>query len=235
MSLWTRLTLNPDQHRAVALVGGGGKTTLLCALAREAREAGRTVVVTTTTHMWLHPRLPLTGWTGEEPLRAALDQQGIVLLGQPVPGGKLTGAGDLAACLRAADVVLIEADGSRGLPLKAPADYEPAIPPQADGVIAVAGADCVGRPIGEICHRPERVCALLNRSAEDLVTPSDAAAVLASPAGGRKCVPAGAAFRCAVNRADLAPGAAREICRALLDRGIPAAVTAFPEKTAAPF
>ena len=38
---------------------------------------------------------------------------------------------------RAADVVLVEADGAKRLPLKAPAEYEPVIPPCADAVAAV--------------------------------------------------------------------------------------------------
>lgn len=231
MSLWSGLALDMDRHRAVALVGGGGKTTLLYALAREARDGGRTVLVTTTTHMRPHPRLPLTGWEGLSRLRAMLDRYGILFLGRPVQDGRLTGEGDISACLRAADLVLIEADGSKGLPLKAPADHEPVLPPQAEAVIAVAGADCVGRTIGAACHRPERVCALLGRDPEAPITPEDVAAVLSSPAGGRKGVPVGADFRCAVNKADLAPRAAEAVRDRLLALGIPTMTTAFsPEE-----
>ena len=51
MRLWDKLGLDMDRHRVIALVGGGGKTTTMYALAREAREAGKTVIVTTTTHI----------------------------------------------------------------------------------------------------------------------------------------------------------------------------------------
>ena len=51
MELWRRLALDPAAHRLVTLVGGGGKTTLLYALARQAVDAGYTVAVTTTTHI----------------------------------------------------------------------------------------------------------------------------------------------------------------------------------------
>ena len=59
MELWRRLALDPAAHRLVTLVGGGGKTTLLYALARQAVDAGYTVAVTTTTHI-----LPIPGSRG---------------------------------------------------------------------------------------------------------------------------------------------------------------------------
>ena len=85
---------------------------------------------------------------------------------------------------RAADVVLVEADGAKRLPLKAPAEYEPVIPPCADAVAAVAGMDAVGQAVGAVCHRPERVCALLGAGAEHVLTPEDVALLLAKPPGG---------------------------------------------------
>ena len=227
MLLWERLELDMGRDRAVALVGGGGKTTLLYVLAREAAAAGRTVIITTTTHIRPHPRLPLIDPECGGALRKHLDRCGILLLGRPTPGDRLTGTGEIAGSLRAADVVLIEADGSKGLPLKAPADHEPVLPTRVKAVVAVAGADCVGRAIEAACHRPERVCALLGKPPKALITPEDAAAVLSSPAGGRKGVPEGVRFRCAVNRADLAPRAAEAVRRSLLAQGVRGAVTAF--------
>ena len=69
MELWRRLALDPAAHRLVTLVGGGGKTTLLYALARQAVDAGYTVAVTTTTHILPHPGLPRS----ERPTRALLE------------------------------------------------------------------------------------------------------------------------------------------------------------------
>ena len=141
MGIWEKLRLEPERHRVVALVGAGGKTSTLFALAREARAAGLTAIVTTTTHIRPHPRLPLTGETDGEKLRALVDAQGVVLCGRREPTGKLTLAAAVETCRRAADVVLVEADGAKMLPLKAPAEHEPAIPPCADAVVAVAGLD----------------------------------------------------------------------------------------------
>ena len=230
MDIWEKLGADMGRHRCLALVGGGGKTTLMYALARQARDAGRTVVVTTTTHIMPHPGLFLAGNVDE--LAHILAVEGIATLGRFDRPDKLTGAGDLAACLALADVVLAEADGARLHPLKAPAEHEPVIPPCANGVIAVAGMDCVGRPIEAVCHRPERVCALLDKDPGDRVTPADVAALLAHPQGGRKGVGEGRAFRCALNKADTPERAAwaGEIGTLLARRGIWAAATYFTEE-----
>ena len=47
------------------------------------------------------------------------------------------------------DVLLIEADGARRLPLKAPYDHEPVIPPDASLVVPVVGMDVLGQPLDE--------------------------------------------------------------------------------------
>ena len=77
-----------------------------------------------------------------------------------------------------ADFVLVEADGSRGLPLKAHAPHEPVIPANARRVILVLGADGFGRPIREVCHRPALYAALAGASEADAVTPALSARVL---------------------------------------------------------
>jgi probable selenium-dependent hydroxylase accessory protein YqeC len=161
----------------------------------------------------------ISQWNGE----------GIVTL------GAFNAEGRKMSCRNVPDlpcVTVMECDGARVRPFKAPADHEPVIPPFADAVIAVAGADCFGKSIGEICHRPERVAALLGTDLDHLITPADVARVLASPAGGRKSVPAGAAFRCAVNKAD--GGERRELALRCAEElrclGVAAAVTSFTEE-----
>lgn len=129
MGIWEQLGLDMARHRMVALVGAGGKTSTLYALARQAADSGRTVVVTTTTHILRHPGLPLVEEPTPERLRAALEEHGVVTVGTVFRGDKLSGAGTPEELRRAADVVLVEADGAKRLPLKAPAEYEPVIPP----------------------------------------------------------------------------------------------------------
>ena len=230
MGIWKALKLEMETHRLVALVGAGGKTSTLYALAREGAEAGRRVVVTTTTHMMPHPALPLTD--AMEALPALLERHPVVTLGRFLRPDKLSEAGQPARCLAWADLVLVEADGARLRPLKAPADHEPVIPAGASAVVALAGLDCLGGTVGEICHRPQRVCALLGVGAEHALTPADVAAVLSSPLGGRKGVTEAMAFRCLLNKADTPEREARgrEIQDLLARRGILSAVWHYTEK-----
>ena len=230
MDVWAALELDMEVHRLVALTGAGGKTSTLYALARAGVDAGKKVVVTTTTHILPHPGLPLAGSPAEA--RALLEGCPAVTLGRFDRPDKLSGGGDPAACLAFAHLVLAEADGARLRPLKAPADHEPVIPPQADAVVAAAGLDCLGRPVGEVCHRPERVCALLGVGMDHALTPADVAAVLAHPQGGRKGVGAGMAFRCLLNKADdpAREALGREIQSILAQKGIVSAVTHYTER-----
>lgn len=208
----------PNDCRVCAFVGGGGKTTTLFALAYALSEAGKRVAVTTTTHMRPHPGLP---------------KGGVVQLGRRLPDGKLGPVPEeIGRCLADYDVILVEADGSRGLPLKAPADHEPVIPPEADLVVAVAGLDAVGQAVMDCCHRPERVCALLGVEPEHLVTAEDVAAILESPLGGRKQVPPGARYACVLNKAETPERrrAGERVRDLLAEAGIPAFCTDYEEK-----
>ena len=86
MGIWEQLGLDMARHRMVALVGAGGKTSTLYALARQAADSGRTVVVTTTTHILRHPGLPLVEEPTPERLRAALEGHGVVTGGRSFGG-----------------------------------------------------------------------------------------------------------------------------------------------------
>lgn len=229
MGLWEELRLDMDRHTRIALVGGGGKTSVLYKLAREAVDAGAKVLVTTTTHMWPHPGVLLADSRAE--IESELRRQSIAMLGKLGPAGKVGGIGNAEEYLALANVVLAEADGSRGLPLKAPAEHEPVIPEWAGAVIAVAGLDCVGEPICQACHRPEQVCKLLGKAMDENLTPQDVAAVLCSPDGGRKAV-GERAFRVVLNKVDTPPRAeyGALIQRELDKLGTPSAVTSFQEK-----
>ncbi len=68
------------------------------------------------------------------------------------------------------DYILVEADGSRRLPVKAPADHEPVIPGGTDMVIGCIGLDCLGRPMDdETVHRPECFGAVTGLNFGDLI------------------------------------------------------------------
>ena len=89
------------------------------------------------------------------------------------------------------DVLLIEADGSRRLPLKAPAGHEPVIIPETDAVIGCAGLTCIGKTWEAGCFRPELAVELLEAAGhkpEAAIRPEDTAYILTSWNGTRKHV-----------------------------------------------
>lgn len=153
-----------------AIVGSGGKTTLLARLAREA--PGR-VVVCTTTHMRPFAGMPLL--PGDDPvaLEQALRRYRVVCLGAYGGDGKL-GAPILPIETLApmADYFLVEADGARGLPLKAHAPHEPAVPAPCRQVICLAGASGFGQRVEKAVHRWEIFCRLTGAGPETAVTPA---------------------------------------------------------------
>jgi len=81
--------------------------------------------------------------------------------------------------------LLIESDGSRCKPLKAPGAHEPAVPAWVDTVVVVAGMSGLGKPLGtEWVHRPQIFALLCGLNEGALVTPAALARVLTHPAGG---------------------------------------------------
>ena len=139
-----------------ALIGGGGKSTLLERLGRAYRVYGR-VILCTTTKFYPPQGIKTLLVSDEAEIAAALADEGLLCLATRSVEGKF---------------------GPPALPLKAHAPHEPVIPERTARTVCVLGADGFGRPISEVCHRPERYAALCGACPEDLVTPERAAAVL---------------------------------------------------------
>ncbi len=175
MSLSARLGVGPG---LTALVGGGGKTSLLYALARELSPRGR-VIVTTSAKIRRPEALPTANPESPRELSELLERHSPLCLGSPWPGEKLAApALGFQALTEAADFVLVEADGSRGLPAKAHAAHEPVIPAEARQVILVLGADAFGCPVSQVCHRPDLFAALAGCGPEEALTPAIWAGVI---------------------------------------------------------
>lgn len=196
----------------VAVVGSGGKTTLLRELARELAAAGRTVVLATSTRILPFEDVPTLTAADEESIRGALAKHGVACVGEPAEKGKLAAPEiPFAQLASLADHVLVEADGSRRLPLKAHEAWEPVIPEGTARTILVVGASGFGRPVAEAVHRPERFCELAGCRQDDAATPAAAARVIAAE---------GLADQVVVNQCESPEGraAARELARRL---GVP--------------
>ncbi len=166
---WHPLTLagvlGIKKREMIAVYGGGGKTTLLNSLARELAQAGKKVILTTTTKIFPPQDIPVV--TNPQPseawqqLEQLLAYHPIVCLGSALlPQGKLAGmAPDLLVELfkqKFVSHILVEADGSAQKPIKGYASYEPVIPPTAGLILPVIGLDALGARVDEkLVHRPE--------------------------------------------------------------------------------
>ncbi len=196
----------------LALVGAGGKTTALFQLARQLPSP---VIVTATTHLATSQLFQadkhLTVRTKEDivQLESELYNGVTVLAGEEAQPGRTSGLDmDLMEAVwsfAAAKGIplLIEADGSRQKPVKAPADHEPAIPAFVPQVLVVAGLAALGKPLAaEWVHRPERFAALAGLGSGAEITPQALARVLLHPQGGLKNIPPGARRVVLLNQAD---------------------------------
>jgi molybdenum cofactor cytidylyltransferase len=119
--------------------------------------------------------------------------------------------------------ILVEADGSKGRPFKAPAAHEPVIPASATLVIPVVGLSVLGRPLTSDCvHRPDVVAALSGAKPGDTISPEIVAAVLSHKEGGGRGAPPGARIIPLLNQADdekrMADG--RLIAHRLIAKGV---------------
>ena len=147
---------NVQQGDVVAFVGAGGKTSALVALGHELAGEGLRVLATTTTRiaeaqLALMPRAmrPQT----QAALTQALNQHGFVFVYDEIAAGKVYGPSPTIVSWLLdsmdADVLLVEADGARGLPFKAPYPHEPVIPPETSLVVPVVALTALGQPLDE--------------------------------------------------------------------------------------
>lgn len=180
-----------------AIIGSGGKSTLLKTLGLELMRAGGRVLLCTTTHMfpvagvpwdgssrhlgaapWKPGALHVPGCTCEACAgmsRGSICQAGVL---DPETGKLSAPAEPLNELAQRFDYVLAEADGSKRLPLKAHAAWEPVIPAVTANVVWIVGALGLGKPINEAVHRPELFCERCGCELTDIATPERVAQVL---------------------------------------------------------
>ncbi len=213
-----------NSPQLVAFTGAGGKTSLMFALAGAL--PGK-IVLTTTTRM-AREQIQFAA----ESIPAAISRYPSIssiactritaIIGPDVEEDKVAGVGlEVPGQLLAqpdVSFVLVEADGARYLPLKAPADHEPALPAGANLVVPVSGIDALGKPIAATAHRPQLAAALLGKDENDLVEALDLATLTTHAQGGLKSVPPTARVIPTINKVENKAQleAARSTARAML-------------------
>ncbi len=233
MNLITTFQITPADN--IAIVGGGGKSSLMFALGRELAQARQRVLLTTTTRIFAEQIALAPTHLAFDPQTQGLNDilsllktafarhNQVLLIGKAdEASGKAFGLTpdiiDAIARRNLADVIINEADGSRMRPFKAPAAHEPVIPASATLVIPAVGLDALGKPLNDNhVHRAALVAALSKTPLNAPVTPQTIAAVLTHPHGGLKNVPPAARVVPLLNKLDTVSAAnAHQLAQLLL-------------------
>lgn len=190
-----------EKGEVVSLVGGGGKTSTMFAIGKEAVKAGLKVVLTTTTRIYAPDRdsgvsVVLEADSGKllTGIKNCFKACPLVVAGAGLtPEHKIAGIDEKivhSILLAGADMVVVEADGAARKPFKAPREGEPVLPGRSSLIIPVVGIDCLNKPLTrEYIHRPEVVSLLMGVDLGEKVTPPLVAGVLLHPRGYRKNIP----------------------------------------------
>ena len=203
-SLTEATGLFQEKSPVVSVVGAGGKTTTIRRLFEEYVKIHQPVIVTTATH--------IEHWNWENVLveesisrlHELLKNHIGVWVGTPTQNRKLCKVSDefFQILLEEKIPLIIEADGGKRMPCKAPQEHEPVIVKETDCVIAVYGLSAIGKPIGDVCFRKEIVLNILEKSSRDILTENDMIKLALSPLGGKKSVEDHMEYQIIFNQAD---------------------------------
>ncbi|NOH03511.1 MAG: putative selenium-dependent hydroxylase accessory protein YqeC [Chloroflexi bacterium] len=191
----------------ICFAGAGGKTTALFQLARQLNTQ---VLVTATTHLGVW-QVPLADRhiIASDPREIQLPAEGITLVTGEVENERTKPVSETVLnwlhekAVKQAIPLLIEADGSRQKPLKAPAEHEPPIPPFSEVVILVAGLGAIGKPLtDDHVHRAELFSRISGLAHGGIITLQAVTGALTHPMGGLKNIPQGARRIALLNQAD---------------------------------
>jgi molybdenum cofactor cytidylyltransferase len=231
MNLSLAQALRVNSSPCIAFIGSGGKTTAMFQLARTLIKIERSspVIVTATSHLgaW---QLGLADQHIVADTRGPIEKlehglKGIILVTGEMDGGRTKPVNNNLMnwlwqfCGYHSIPLLIEADGSRGKPLKAWAEHEPPIPSFVELVVQVVGLTGLGKSLtDENVHRPEIFSKLSQSNIGESITADSLIRVLKHSESGLKNIPANARKVVLLNQADTyeLQSAAQELAQALI-------------------
>jgi probable selenium-dependent hydroxylase accessory protein YqeC len=194
-SLFAALDL--QEQELITLVGAGGKTSLMFALAGELQTRSKKVITTTTTKIFQpapneSPKVILGGIDVLKEMESGLDRHGhVTWAGDAIAGNKLRGVSlsEISAVWTAgiADYMIVEADGSARKPVKAPGEHEPVVPQETTLFVSLLGLSALGNPLNaEIAFRPENISRLTGLAMNSPMTSEILSRLLLHQEGGLK-------------------------------------------------
>lgn len=223
--------LNLPNKAVISIIGGGGKTSLMWQLGYILSRKGKKVVLGTTTKIGV----PAKGegdyfLITEEPqamqnfVRDTMQAGDLTIIAPRLWKGKIDSLNEeqIEAIGEVADYVILEADGSNRLPIKAPASHEPVIYAKSDVIIGVFGAEVIDKPADEtICHRLAEFLSVTELNKGGIIDEIALAKLVNSKQGMQKGVPDGTKFVLCINKADqVDKNRLDEVANYLIDSGV---------------
>jgi probable selenium-dependent hydroxylase accessory protein YqeC len=201
-----------EERELITLVGAGGKTTTMFALAAELKSRGRSVLVTTTTAIYYPPvecydEINIIDKIEIDSFRKVSGGSVHVLGSKVNEAGKLLGVKkeDINNIFNnnIFDYILVEGDGSKRLPIKAPAEHEPVIPEFTTKVVGVIGMDVFGKKINsDNVHRQELFCELAGSNIGEIIDEAKILSLIQNKNGLFKSTPSKACKYLLLNKVE---------------------------------
>lgn len=181
MELFKSLDISLERTELISIVGGGGKTTSMFRLGKELLSHKKKVLLATTTAIFMpddgdYEKLILLKDKSKGIDFIKGSSTGLTVLGRTIDleKNKLLGVDaeviDRIFESNIFDYIIVEADGSKRKPIKAPALHEPVIPNSTTKTVGVIGMDCVGKKLyEENVHRAEMLANITNSKLGDII------------------------------------------------------------------
>lgn len=180
MEIYNLFDISFDKKELISFVGGGGKTTSLFKLSKELKSKGKKILVTTTTAIYFpykeeYDKIIIDSSSKIIEKLIDIKNETVTIIGSRVSKeNKLLGIKEEIIeeifNKEIFDYILVEADGSKRKPIKAPAEHEPVIPKNSYKTIGVIGLDALGTKINEEnVHRPELFCSITESRINDII------------------------------------------------------------------
>ena len=209
-----RDALGVTRGEMVSLIGAGGKTTTMFRLAKELRDQGWKVLVTTTTKIFQPTKPHIDRLFLVDQVQSLVD----VCAGIAAPAilgagcgvnheGKLLGmTGAWLDQLNkdgVFDAILVEADGAASRLFKVPGENEPVIPPTCQSTIWIFAIKILGKPITDAwVHRSARARDLLGLPVDARVSEEVLLQLIQHEQGCLKGIPPTSRKLALINQAD---------------------------------
>lgn len=210
--LYRQINIDLMKKEMICLVGAGGKTSAMFRLAQELSAEGKKVLVTTTTEISFpdseqYDKIIITD-SALPDMFISIESGSITVCGRAVSSeGKLLGVDqgflDVLFLKGIFDYIIVEGDGSKKRPIKAPAGHEPVIPSLTTKVLGLIGLDSIGKKVfTEYVHRQEIFCSILGCSEGDIIDADLISRLIVHEEGLFKAVPPQAERYVVLNKAD---------------------------------